>query len=201
MPVKHIRIDDRLIHGQVTVAWLGAVDVNHLIVANDEVARDQLWRTLLRAAAPGVRTSVWSIADTVAHCRAETTPWTTPTIGTAPIVGTGTGAGPITGTAPTAGAGEAIMIVARYPSDALRLLESGVSCPDVNVGNQAPRRGTDATMITRSISVTADDVRIYGRIAALAGSLRASMMPTDRASDFVHLLAKKQMHVDRITRR
>ena len=25
MPVKHIRIDNRLIHGQVTVAWVGAI--------------------------------------------------------------------------------------------------------------------------------------------------------------------------------
>ena len=29
MPVTHLRIDNRLIHGQVTVAWAGSIGVDH----------------------------------------------------------------------------------------------------------------------------------------------------------------------------
>lgn len=163
MPVKHMRIDNRLIHGQVTVAWVGTVGANHLIVANDEVAADEFQRLLLPQAARGVRTSVLSIDDTVAHCAA-----------------------------PDA-AGESIMILAKFPGDALRLLEGGLKADEVNVGNQAPKPGTKFTMVTRSIAVTEQDAKDYRRIAELAGGLRCQMMPNDKADDFLRLLTKKKL--------
>lgn len=163
MPVKHLRIDNRLIHGQVTVAWVGRIGADHLVVANDEVAADELQRVLLPQAARGVRTSVLSIADAVAHC-----------------------------TSPAA-EHENIMIVAKFPGDALRVLEGGVRPGEVNVGNQAPRPGTKFTMVTRSISVTEQDAKDYRRIAELAGQLRSQMMPNDKADDFLRLLAKKKL--------
>jgi mannose/fructose/N-acetylgalactosamine-specific phosphotransferase system component IIB len=163
MPVRHIRIDNRLIHGQVTVAWLGAIGANHLIVANDDVADDEFQRLLLPQAARGVRTSVLSIADTVAYCASD------------------------------AAAGERIMILARYPDDCLALLASGVRADEINVGNQAPRPGTKFTMVTRSISVTEENAKVYRRIAELAGSLRSQMMPSNKPDDFLRLMAKKKL--------
>ncbi len=163
MPVRHLRIDNRLVHGQVTVAWVGTIGADHLIVASDEVADDPLQRALLPEAARGVRTSVLSIADAVTYCASD------------------------------AAARETIMILARQPSDALRLLENGVSCAEVNVGNQAPTPGTACTRVTRSVSVTARDADTYRRIAALAGSLHSRMMPGDRADDFVALLDRKRV--------
>jgi len=163
MPVKHLRIDNRLIHGQVTVAWVGAIGANHLIVANDDVAADEFQRVLLPQAARGVPTSVLSIADTIAHC------------------------------ASPAAAGEQIMILAKFPSDALALIEGGVRAAEVNVGNQAPKPGTKFTMVTRSISVTADEAKIYRRIAELAGHLHSQMLPSDKADDFRRMLLKKKL--------
>jgi mannose/fructose/N-acetylgalactosamine-specific phosphotransferase system component IIB len=163
MPVKHMRIDNRLIHGQVTVAWVGSIGANHLIVANDDVASDELQRILLPQAARGVRTSVLSIADTVAAC-----------------------AGPDSEVG-------SVMILAKFPSDALRLLEAGVRPAEVNVGNQAPKPGSKFTMVTRSISVTEEDAAAYRRIAELAGHLHCRMMPTDKDTDFLKLLAKKKL--------
>lgn len=163
MPVKHVRIDNRLIHGQVTVAWVGTVGVDHLVVANDDVAADELQRILLPQAARGVRTSILSIADAVTHCTGE------------------------------AAAGEQIMVLAKFPSDALRLVEAGVAVAEVNVGNQAPRPGSKFTMVTRSIAVTEQDAKAYRQIADLVGGLRCQMMPNDKADDFLRLLAKKKL--------
>jgi PTS system mannose-specific IIB component len=163
MPVKHMRIDNRLIHGQVTVAWVGAVGANRLVVANDEVAADEFQRLLLPQAARGVPTSVLSIDDTIAYCAGE------------------------------AAAQESIMILAKFPTDALRLLEGGLRVGAVNVGNQAPKPGTKFTMVTRSISVTEQDAKDYRRIAELAGGLHSQMMPTDKSEDFLRLLAKKKL--------
>lgn len=163
MPVKHMRIDNRLIHGQVTVAWVGAVGANHLIVANDDVAADEFQRVLLPQASRGVPTSVLSIADTVAHC-----------------------------TSPAAER-EQIMILAKFPADALALVEGGLRVAEINVGNQAPRPGSKFTMVTRSISVTAEDAKVYRRIAELAGPLRCQMMPSDKADDFLRMMVKKKL--------
>ncbi len=163
MPVKHLRIDNRLVHGQVTVAWVGNIGVNHLIVANDEVANDELQRLLLPQAARGVRTSVISVADAVNHCLS-----------------------------PEA-AGENIMILAKWCADALELIEGGVRPDVVNVGNQAPRPGTKFTMVTRSISVTPRDAAAYRKMAELVGGLRSQMMPNDKPADFLKLLDKKKL--------
>ncbi|MGH3436477.1 MAG: PTS system mannose/fructose/N-acetylgalactosamine-transporter subunit IIB [Sciscionella sp.] len=163
MTVKHMRIDNRLIHGQVTVAWVGTIGANHLIVSNDEVASDDFQKVLLPQAARGVRTSVLSIEETLAHCLAPES------------------------------AGETIMILAKFPADAQRLLEGGLRPTEVNVGNQAPRPGTKFTMVTRSISVTREDASTYRMIAELAGALHSQMMPTDRDNDFLRLLTKKKM--------
>lgn len=41
------RIDNRLIHGQVATMWSGVLGVNLLLVANDNVAKDELRQSLM----------------------------------------------------------------------------------------------------------------------------------------------------------
>jgi PTS system mannose-specific IIB component len=164
MTVTHMRIDNRLIHGQVTVKWVGAIGANHLIVTNDDVAKDEIQRMILPQAARGVRTSILGVDDTLAHLQR-----------------------------PEAAA-EKVMIIAKLPSDALRLIKGGLQPAEVNVGNQAPVPGTKFTMVTRSIAVTPDDAATYREIAAgLGGTLTSKMMPNDKPTDFLKLLADKKL--------
>src|ERR1051326_3742482 len=107
VPVLHMRIDNRLIHGQVTVTWVGSVGANRLIVSNDQVATDPVQKMLLPAAARGVSTSVMSVEDGLAYVASEQ------------------------------GQREKIMIIAKLPTDGLRLLQGGLKPAHVNVGNQA----------------------------------------------------------------
>ena len=46
----HFRIDDRLIHGQVTVAWSKHINAQRIVVANDDM--DDIQKSLLPLAAP-----------------------------------------------------------------------------------------------------------------------------------------------------
>lgn len=62
----HVRIDNRLVHGQVTVAWTRLLGVRRLVVCNDDVAADDLQRMLLPQAARGLPTDVLTVADTLA---------------------------------------------------------------------------------------------------------------------------------------
>lgn len=66
MAGEHVRIDNRLVHGQVTVAWTRRLGVRRLVVCNDDVAADDLQRVLLPQAARGLPTDVLSVADALA---------------------------------------------------------------------------------------------------------------------------------------
>jgi mannose/fructose/N-acetylgalactosamine-specific phosphotransferase system component IIB len=113
MPVIHVRMDNRLIHGQILVSWNSAFKIDHIIVTNDVVAADPIQVTLLKAVAPlNAKVSVLSIKDCVAYCNS-----------------------------PEAGK-ESIFIIAKYPEDGLALVEQGLKMPVLNMGNQAFVRGS-----------------------------------------------------------
>jgi mannose/fructose/N-acetylgalactosamine-specific phosphotransferase system component IIB len=113
MAVKHVRMDNRLIHGQILVSWNAVFKIEHLIVTNDAVARDPMQVTLLKAVAPlGCKVSVLSIQDCVAYC------------------------------ASPAAEKENIFVIAKFPEDGLALEETGLKLPVLNLGNQAFVRGS-----------------------------------------------------------
>lgn len=54
------RIDNRLVHGQVGVTWVNHLGANLIVVANDEVAEDEVQQDLMEMVVPeaiGVRFS------------------------------------------------------------------------------------------------------------------------------------------------
>ncbi len=64
--VKLLRIDDRLLHGQVAFAWTKSLGVDAIVVANDQVVNDSLIKMSIKMAAPpDVKLAVRSIEDTV----------------------------------------------------------------------------------------------------------------------------------------
>jgi len=66
--VKLLRIDDRLVHGQVAFTWTPALGVDCLFVANDRVAEDEFLRMTLGLAKPaGVKLLIKSVADSIAY--------------------------------------------------------------------------------------------------------------------------------------
>jgi PTS system mannose-specific IIB component/fructoselysine and glucoselysine-specific PTS system IIB component len=59
-----IRVDDRLVHGQVVVAWGGRLHPQRIVVADDPAASSAWERDLLTSGAPGVEIQVLGLADT-----------------------------------------------------------------------------------------------------------------------------------------
>ena len=105
MPVILARIDDRLIHGQVTVAWGGWLEPDRMILVNDEVATSE-WRRDLYADADslGAAVSVLTRDAFVAEYRKGT--WST----------------------------ERVILIVETPADMLELLRGGLDVDEVNVG-------------------------------------------------------------------
>lgn len=47
-----LRIDDRLIHGQVAVVWSKNLNVSRIIVVSDAISKNEIQKSALKMAAP-----------------------------------------------------------------------------------------------------------------------------------------------------
>lgn len=52
MPIVAVRIDDRLIHGQIVQGWLKNIDIDKIVVASDTVVSDSMQVMLMSMAVP-----------------------------------------------------------------------------------------------------------------------------------------------------
>lgn len=65
--VELCRIDDRLLHGQVAVTWVGAVAPEAILIANDEAATNEMSKLALKMAKPaGVKLAIKTVDDAIA---------------------------------------------------------------------------------------------------------------------------------------
>ena len=64
--INHIRVDERLIHGQVAIKWSRHTGVNRIIVANDEAAANTIIQKSLMMAAPATaKVAIKSVKDAI----------------------------------------------------------------------------------------------------------------------------------------
>lgn len=65
--IKLVRVDHRLLHGQVAFSWTNGVHADCLLVANDMVVNDEMWKTTLRLGKPdGVKLVMKNMDDSIA---------------------------------------------------------------------------------------------------------------------------------------
>jgi PTS system mannose-specific IIB component len=68
-----VRIDDRLIHGQVIAVWCKHQPFSRIVIVDDAVAADAFMQQVLQLAAPpGLRVDVFSIAEGIQALNADT---------------------------------------------------------------------------------------------------------------------------------
>ncbi|EJV49426.1 PTS system sorbose subfamily IIB component [Enterococcus faecium TX1337RF] len=64
--ITQIRVDDRLIHGQVAVVWTKELNAPLLVVANDEAAKNEVMQMTLKMAVPnGMKLLIRSVDDAI----------------------------------------------------------------------------------------------------------------------------------------
>ena len=68
--IKLLRVDYRLVHGQVAISWSRHIGADCILVANDEVAKDEMRQSMLRLSKPqGMK----SIEDSVKSIKSGVT--------------------------------------------------------------------------------------------------------------------------------
>lgn len=115
------RIDNRLVHGQVGMTWTNNLGANLVIVANDEVAKDEVQQNLMDMALPESAESRFFTLEKVIRIIDKAAPR------------------------------QKILIVVRTPQDALKLVEGGVPIEKINVGNMHYAEGKKQISSTVSV--------------------------------------------------
>lgn len=64
--IKLVRVDHRLLHGQVAFSWTNGVGADCILVASDMVATSDVWKTTLRLGKPtGVKLVMKNMQDSI----------------------------------------------------------------------------------------------------------------------------------------
>jgi fructoselysine/glucoselysine PTS system EIIB component len=64
--ISSIRIDDRLIHGQVALVWTKEYNTTRIVVANDSASKNDVVKSTLKMAVPsGIKLLVKSVKDSI----------------------------------------------------------------------------------------------------------------------------------------
>lgn len=104
MSIKLARIDDRLVHGQVTTTWIKQHGIEQIIIINDALAKDQVQSAVLQLAAPaGVRILMFEVDRFIEIYNTNPIKKTT-------------------------------MLIYTNPFDVLKTIEGGVAIPYLNLG-------------------------------------------------------------------
>lgn len=62
--VKFMRVDERLLHGQVAVTWINQVAPTSILIANDEIMENEIAKMALKMVKPaGINLAIRSVAD------------------------------------------------------------------------------------------------------------------------------------------
>ena len=63
MAISFLRIDDRLIHGQMAASWIGSSPCDGIVVVDDEAAENDIQKRVLLSILPSIKTWVFSIDE------------------------------------------------------------------------------------------------------------------------------------------
>lgn len=114
MKINLCRIDDRLIHGQVATVWAKESKAERIIVCSDQVAKDEIRKSLLlQVAPPGIKVNVVTIDKAI---RVYNNPKY---------------------------ANDKVFYLFTCPQDVLRMVEGGVPIKSLNIGGMAYKEGKE----------------------------------------------------------
>lgn len=99
-----VRIDDRLIHGQVMTSWLNYTGANKIMIIDDGVAADPFMKNVLKTCVPAnVRLATFGVEKAAVRLKKGF-------------------------------AGDKCIVLVKYPETLYRLMKEGVLFDEINIG-------------------------------------------------------------------
>ena len=156
-----IRIDSRLLHGQVATSWTKTVKPDRIIVVSDSVAKDKLRKNMImQAAPPGVHANVVPIKKMVEVSKD-----------------------------PRFGDTHALVLF-ETPEDILKAVNAGLDLKGktINVGSMAHK--VVKVAVTKAVSLDQTDIDTYKELIKDGLKFDVKMLPSSSSDDISELLDK-----------
>lgn len=160
--IKMLRIDERLIHGQVAMVWSKALGINSILVANDYTATNELQKMSMKLAVPSnIKFDSRNIDKSVKflnHFKTQSL---------------------------------AIMVVVQNFKDALTIAQNVKQIGVINVGNYGllavNKRDKKQLQLDTCVKVDNADLEFIRQIAALPFQFVSQLTPNSSKKDFKKL--------------
>jgi len=159
--VALLRVDNRLVHGQVLEAWLPALDAHGILVADDEAAGNVLARSAMALAIPpGISFEVLRVPVAAEVLRPG-------------------GKGPQS---------PRTLVLLRDVRDAVALHAGGVPIPQLNLGNV--HFGTGRKQVSPSVYLDAQELEALDNLARAGTQVEVRAVPTEHPIRLPELKAR-----------
>lgn len=164
MKVSALRVDDRLIHGQVAMTWTKQLRVEGIMVANDAAAQDPTQKMALQMAVPsGIRVLIKPVDEIIRMLNYPKS------------------------------AKMRILVLTRTVKDALKIQENVGKIEFLNIGNVGRFDGIDASekkVLTPTIMLTEDEIQALERLVELEPETCLQQVPNDEKKLVKDLIEK-----------
>lgn len=156
------RIDSRLLHGQVAIAWTKATNPTRIIVVSDAVAKDDLRKKLIQQAAPpGVKAHVVPVEKMIELAKDD-----------------------------QHFGGQRALLLFENPQDVLRAVEGGVPLETVNVGSMAHSPGK--VQPNKVLAFSQADIDTFNKLKEAGINFDVRKVPNDSKGNMDEILKKAQ---------
>lgn len=162
--IKMLRIDERLIHGQIVVDWSRYLGVNAIIVGNDMAATNSVVEMTLRMAAPtGIKVGIKTVRgaiDVLSRPQMEQ---------------------------------YQVLVLASNPQDALQIVKQIPNIPRINLGNygRLNREQQHRKTIRNSVYLNDEEISSLKEIIAMGIACDIQMVTSDPVIPLQECLEKR----------
>lgn len=157
--IKIMRVDERLIHGQIAMVWSKEMSIDGIVVANDATASDETQQMALKMAVPsGIKViikTVDSAIELLNDPRAQNMK---------------------------------LFVLVRTVGDAERLAEKVSGIQYVNLGNVGKASTDPKTTLTQFVMLTKPEIGSLKKLVEIYPDTALQNLPTDKkekATDFI----------------
>lgn len=151
--ITTLRIDERLIHGQVIATWLKSLKVSHIIVANDAASKDTILQKTLKMVLPAEQKCLIKGVDDAIRIlndpRCEKM---------------------------------RILLIAANPADAFKLVQQVPAVPEVNLANYGSITKPDVpdkVTVSNMVYLDQEDVAATNNLVQSGKSIFTQKTPSD----------------------
>ena len=146
------RIDERLIHGQIAVAWSKTLNLSHIVVADDVAVNSDIQQAALKMAAPAnTKVAIRDLEGAAEVLKDERL------------------------------ADKRVMVVVKTVANALRLVKMVPGIPEVNVGNCGfiGDVGDKTAYVSRYVRLSSSDIEDLKKIQEMV-PVEIRVVPSDQ---------------------